>query len=135
MSDRAKSDRDSSVSQIALTRAAWVAAMKVADVDRLVALATDDIVIVLSTGKCLSGKDELRKNLASHLALFDIELRDTSNEIIVHDEYAIQFSEVVRTLTAVRGGPSIEVHSITIAVFSRQSDTTWKITRVLQITR
>lgn len=133
MSTRANSDRDSSITQIASTRAAWLAAMKVADVDRLVALSTDDIVIVFGNGKCVCGKDELRKNLAKYFEVFDIELHDHSNEIIVRDKWAVQFSEVIRTLTAVRGGTQVEAQSRTVALFSRQPDTSWKVARVIQI--
>jgi ketosteroid isomerase-like protein len=131
----AESDSDQNISQIASIRANWIAAVKAGDVDRLMAMATDDIVIVLASGRCICGKDEVRKNLMNHLGLFDIDLRDSSNEIIVRDKWAIQFSDVARTVTAVRGGVQVEADSKIIALYSRQPDVSWKVARVIQIGR
>lgn len=131
MGSIAKSDRDSDVSKIAAIRELWIAAIKADDINGLVALASDDIVVVIGNGKCLCGKDELRKNLARDLALFDFEPRDTSDEIIVHDKWALLFGEVDTALTSVREGMEVQAHSRIIVVLARQLDGSWKVTRAL----
>jgi ketosteroid isomerase-like protein len=131
MGSFAKSDQDSDVSKVVAIRESWIAAVKCGDIEGLVSLASDDIVVVHGNGKCVCGKDELRKNLAHYLELFDIEQRDSSGEITVHDKWALLFSEVRRTLTTVRAGAQVLTHSRIVAVFTRQSDGAWRVCRVL----
>jgi len=127
----AKSDLDSDVSKVAAIRDSWIAAVKCGDIDGLVSLTSDDIVVVYGNGKCVCGKDELRKNLEHYLDLFDVEQRDSSGEITVHDKWALLLSEVSRTLTTVRARAQVLTHSRIVAVFARQSDGAWKVSRVL----
>jgi ketosteroid isomerase-like protein len=123
--------RDLEVSKIAAVRAAWISAMNESDIDGLIALATDDIVVVHANGKTAIGIDALRANLTHDFGLFDVEPRDSSAQIIVHDSWAIEFCEVDRMVSAVKSGRRVQTHSKIIAVFSRQSDASWKVARVV----
>lgn len=123
--------RDLEVYKIAAVRAAWISAVKASDIDGLIALATDDIVVVHANGKTAIGIDALRANLTHDFGLFDVEPRDSSAQIIVHDSWAIEFCEVDRMVSAVKSGRRVQTHSKIIAVFSRQSDASWKVARVV----
>ena len=122
---------DLEVSKIAAVRAAWISAVKASDIDGLIALATDDIVVVNADGKTAIGIDALRANLTHDFGLFDVEPRDSSAQIIVHDSWAIEFCEVDRMVSAVKSGRRVQTRSRIIAVFSRQADAPWKVARVI----
>ena len=123
--------RDGDVSRIGSVREAWIAALRSSNVDNLMGLVTDDIVVIYGDCRCLCGKDALRAELSKGFGVFDFEQRDSSAEIIVHDNWALEFSEVESTVTAIGGGAQIQRHSRIIAVFARQSDASWKVARVI----
>ena len=85
------------------------------DVDRLTAMVTDDIVIVHRNGQCINGRDAVRAELLTDFRLFDFEQEDSLAEIVVHDKWALEFSEVDRTLKRYnsrryeKGHPSCQV--------------------------
>ena len=122
---------DSDISRIAAVRAAWISAVKASDINGLIALATDDIVVVNGNGKAATGIDALKADLTHEFGLFDLELQDSSAEILVHDSWAIEFCEVDRMVSAVKSGRQVQTHSRIIAVFARQSDASWKVARVI----
>lgn len=122
---------DLDISKIAAVRAAWISAAKASDINGLIALATDDIVVVHGNGKTATGLDALRADLVHDFGLFDLEPRDSSAEIIVHDSWAIEFCDVDGTVSTVKSGTRVQTHSRIIAVFSRQPDTSWKVARVI----
>lgn len=61
------------ISKIAAVRAAWISAVKASDINGLIALATDDIVVVNGNGKAATGVDALRAGLTHDFGLFDLE--------------------------------------------------------------
>ena len=131
MNRSANPDREVDVAKIAAVRAAWIRAMEASDINGLIALASDDIVVVHENGKAAIGIDALRTDLAHDFGIFDVEPRDSSAEIIVHDKWAIQFCEVDQMLSGVRGCTGVRTHSRIVAVFSRQPDASWKVARVI----
>jgi ketosteroid isomerase-like protein len=131
MNRSAERGHDLDVSKIAAVRAAWISAAKASDINGLIALATDDIVVVHGNGKAATGVDALKADLTHDFGLFDLELRDSSAEIIVHDGWAIEFCEVDRMVSAVKSGRAVQTHSRIIAVFARQPDASWKVARVI----
>ena len=131
MNRRADPGRNPDVEKIAAVRAAWIRAVEASDINALIALATDDIVVVHGNGKAAIGVDALRADLQRDFGIFDVEPRDSSAEIIVHDKWAIEFCEVDQMLSSVRGGAAVRTHSRIVAVFSRQPDAAWKVARVI----
>jgi ketosteroid isomerase-like protein len=131
MNRSADRGHDLDISRIAAVRAAWISAVKASDINGLIALATDDIVVVNGNGKAATGLDALRADLTYGFGLFDVELRDSSAEIIVHDSWAIEFCEMDRMVSAVKSGAPVQTHSRIIAVFARQADASWKVARVI----
>ena len=123
--------RDLDISKITAVRAAWTSAVKASDIDALIALATDDIVVVNGNGKAANGIEALRADLVHEFGLIDLELRDSSTEIIVHDGWAIEVCEVDRIVSAIKSGRPVQGHGSIIAVFARQSDASWRVARVI----
>ena len=85
---------------------------------RLIALATDDIVVVHGNGKAAIGVDALRADLKHDFGIFDVKPRDASAKIIVHDKWAIEFCEVDQVVSGVKGGSGVQMHSRIVAAFS-----------------
>ena len=131
MNRRKNPGRDVDIAKIAAVRAAWIRAVEASDINGLIALATDDIVVVHGNGKAAIGVDALRADLTHDFGIFDVEPRDSSAEIIVHDKWAIEFCEVDQMLSGVRGGTGVRTHSRIVAVFSRQPDASWRVARVI----
>ena len=131
MNRGANQGHDLDISKIAAVRAAWIRAVEASDINGLMALATDDIVVVRGNGRAAIGIDALRADLTHDFGLFDVEPRDSSTEIIVHDKWAIEFCEVDRMVSTVNGGAGVQTHSRVVAVFSRQPDASWKVARVI----
>jgi len=73
----------------------------------------------------------LRASLTHDFGLIDLQLRDSSAEIIVHDKWAIEFLEVDRTVSGKKDLTEVRTHSRIVAVFCRQADTSWKVARVI----
>jgi ketosteroid isomerase-like protein len=128
---RANAGCDLDIAKIAAVRAAWIRAVEASDINGLIALATEDIVVVHGNGKAAIGTDALMADLRRGLAMFDVEPRDSSAEIIVHDKWAIEFCEVDQTVSGVKSGTGVKTHSRIVAVFSRQPDGSWKVARVI----
>ena len=91
MNRRANPVRDLDIAKITAVRAAWIRAVQASDIGGLIALATDDIVVVHGNGKAAIGIDALRSDLTHDFGIFDVKPRDASAEIIVHDKWAIEF--------------------------------------------
>ena len=132
MNRRANPGRDLDIAKIAAVRAAWIRAVEASDIGGLIVLATDDIVVVHGNGKAAIGVDALRTDLTHGFGIFDVELRDASAEIIVHDNWAIEFCEVAQVVSGVNGGSGVKTHSRIVALF-RQPDASWKAARVIAL--
>jgi ketosteroid isomerase-like protein len=135
VSSSPKSDVDSDVSKIAAVRAAWIEAVKSSDVSRLADLGTDDVVAVRGTGRCACGKEEFKAELMRGFAMFDAERTVLSSEVIVRDNWAIEIDEMGSTVTPVRVGDGVPVycHLRVVVIFARQSDSSWKVARVMEL--
>jgi uncharacterized protein (TIGR02246 family) len=133
VSSSPKSDVDSDASKIAAVRAAWTAAVKCTDVSRLANLGTDDVVAVHGTGRCVCGKEELTADLLRGFAMFDAERTVSSSELIVRDNWAIEIDEIRSTVTSVSGGLPVYSHLRAVVILARQSDSSWKVARVMEL--
>jgi len=85
MSGTPRMELDSDGLKIAAIREAWVAGVKASDVDRLLALMTEDVVIVDGKGRCASGIKEVKAKLLKRFGLFDIEQKISLAEVAVSD--------------------------------------------------
>jgi uncharacterized protein (TIGR02246 family) len=131
VSSSPNSDTDSAISKIAALREAWIAAVKANGADRLSAMVTDDVVVIHGNGRCVRGKDELKADFLNGFERFSIDQKVSSADAIFRDKWAFEIGEVESTMTPVSGGVQIHAHSRTVVVLVRQSDSSWKVARVL----
>ena len=129
MDDNSEASQNSDITGVRAVREAWIEGVKAGDVNRLVALANDDVVMVFGQGRCIVGKAALRAELERDFGLFDFETRDSYADILIHDKWAVEFSEVESTTTAIQEGARVQGHSRVLAVFARQPDGSWKVAR------
>lgn len=134
MSSSLKSGTESDKSKIAAVRQALNQAVKDSDASRLVALATDDVVTVLHSGRCMSGRREFETFFLLAFERWDLAGTVASSEVMVHDKWAIEIDEVQGTRAPLDGaGAPIHSHFQAVFVFARQPDASWKVARVIEL--
>jgi uncharacterized protein (TIGR02246 family) len=134
VSSSRKSGTESDKSKIAAVRQALNQAVKDSDASRLVALATNDIVVVLHNGRCMSGKSEFERFFLQAFERWDLEGTVSSSEVLVRDKWAIEIDEVHGTRAPLDGaGAPMHTHFEAVFVFARQSDASWKVARVIEL--
>jgi uncharacterized protein (TIGR02246 family) len=126
-----RQDISPAISSIAAVRQAWLDAVKVADVERLAALVTDDIVVVHGNGRCVRGREELKADFFKGFEAFSIEQKVDHAEVVIRGMWAIEIAEVESRLTPHHTGDVKHVHSTTVVALNQQSDGSWKVARVL----
>jgi len=124
-------DRNSAISPTAAICQAWLDAVRAGDVERLASLVTDDVVVVHANGRCVRGRDELKKDFLNAFERFTIEQTVSSAEGVFRGRWAFEIAEVKSTLTPVGGGEAFHGASTTIVALARQPDRSWKIGRVV----
>jgi len=117
--------------EIVALRRKWVEAATASDVAAAAALVTDDVVLVYTDGRCVSGKEEMKTTLAKYWATFDAEPKFTAEKTIVVDKWAVEVSRVDRTLTPLKTGREVHSQFRSLIVAARQPDGAWKISRIL----
>jgi uncharacterized protein (TIGR02246 family) len=131
MDSSSASATDSGGSEIAGLREAWLAAVKARDANALAQMLTDDVVVVHGNGRCVCGKEAVRADFLEGFRRFVIEQTVSPTDLIVREKWAFEISEVESQLMPIQGGQAVHARSTTIVVFSRQSDASWKVCRVL----
>jgi len=128
-----KPDSDSTSSSIDAIRQAWLDAIRTADVERLVALVTDDVVVVHATGRCVRGRDELKMDFRNAFDAFSIVQNVSTAGLVVRGSWTLEIADVETKLTPCTGGEQTVFHSTTVTALKRQSDGSWKVGRVLGV--
>lgn len=112
---------------------ASVAALNAADVEALMALLDQDAVLVAEESPPLIRPEAIR---AHHQAFFDkfkAELRVNHEKVIVAGDWAFYYGTVTGTLTSALQGEPREITARTYDILRRQSDNSWKYTRLTAI--
>jgi len=122
---------ESDSARIAALRQAWLAAVKASDADSLAQMLTEDVVVVHGNGRCVCGREAVRADFLEGFRRFAIDQKVSPTEVIVREKWAFEISEVESELTPIQGGQRVHAHSRTIVVLSRQSDSSWRVCRVL----
>ena len=128
-----KPDSDSTSSSIDAIRQAWLDAIRAADVERLAALVTDDVVVVHATARCVRGRDELKTDFRNAFDAFSVEQNVSTEGLVVRGSWALEIADVETKLTPRTGGEQSVFHSTTATALKRQSDGSWKVGRVLGV--
>ena len=108
----------------------FAAAMNASDVDAILSLITADIVMMPPGAPPARGTDAVRalfEGMFSRMKLHEVW---TSEEIVVEGDLAYDWSSYVTTVTP-HGGTSSEVRGQNLYVARRQTDGSWKYSRVM----
>ena len=133
MSSSPKMDTGFDRSKINTLREAWIEAVKDSYVSRLTSLVSDDFVWVHADGRCIRGKEEMRTDLSHAFVRFDAEPSVLSSEVSLRGKRAIELLEVGTVRTAIGNDPSVLEHFTYVVVFCRQSDASWKVSRIIEL--
>jgi len=116
-------------------QAAWMNALKAADIDRLTSMVTDDFVAAHPGGKTTRGKQELADDFRRFFRNFRMDQSATSEETIVAGEWAFDRACVSTQIIPVAGGEPSQVNSEVIVILRRGTNGSWKIARTMGVLR
>jgi len=133
VNSKAKSDTSLNRSKITAVRKAFNQAVKRSEVRELRDLLTDDVVAIHEDGRCMCGKEEVEVFFRHAFARYDIEAAILSSDVIIHDKWAIEMDEVDSVRASFEYGAPIKARFKAVFVFGRQSDSSWKIARIIEL--
>jgi ketosteroid isomerase-like protein len=116
-------------------KAAWIAAVRASDVDRLLAMVTDDVVAMHPNSKTTKGKKELGDDFRRFFAKFRMDQTANSEETVVAGEWAFDRARVSTKVTPIAGGEPSQVNSEVIVILRRDDDGFWKRARSIAVIR
>jgi uncharacterized protein (TIGR02246 family) len=116
-------------------RAAWLAALKAGDVDRLRSMVTDDVVAMHPNGKTTRGRQELADDFRRFFRSFRMDQTVTSEETVVAGGWAFDRARVSTQIAPVAGGETSQVNSEVIVILRRDPEGSWKIARMVAVLR
>ena len=116
-------------------QAAWINALKAADIDRLMSMVTEDVVAAHPNGRTTRGKQELADDFRRFFRNFRMDQTATSDETIVTGEWAFDRASVSTQIVPVAGGEPSQVNSEVIVILRRSTDGSWKIARTMGVLR
>jgi ketosteroid isomerase-like protein len=116
-------------------QAAWICALKAADIECLIGMATDDVVAAHPGGKTTRGKRELAADFRRFFGKFRMDQRATSEETVVAGEWAFDRASVCTQVVPLTGGEPSQVNSEVIVILRRGDDGLWKIARTMSVLR
>lgn len=104
-----------------------VAAFSSGDVGSLIALFTEDAVVMPPNELTIVGRDNLRVWAEGVLQQITMNARYPTSDVVVIGDWAIQRYTFVETVTPKAGGPATEESGKGLHVLRRQSDGRWLI--------
>ena len=116
-------------------QAAWINALKAADIDRLMSMVTEDVVAAHPNGRTTHGKQELADDFRRFFRNFRMDQTATSDETIVAGEWAFDRASVSTQIVPVAGGEPSQVNSEVIVILRRGTDGLWRIARTMAVLR
>lgn len=128
----AANSNESDVAAIQAMTEAWEEAIQAEDVPALLAMSTDDIVVMGPDAPSARGKQVLEESYRSLFEAFSVTATwpvEGTEEIVVADRWAYQMSEFTLAMIPKDGGEAIEAHGKLIMIFQRQPDGTWRFAR------
>ena len=99
------------------------------DLDSLMSIYTDDAVRMQPNMPALVGKDAIRSVMQSFFENYTIDLKETTDEVIVAGDWAFARGTYIYTLTPKVGGEPIRDSGKWVAFNKRQPDGSWKCYR------
>jgi ketosteroid isomerase-like protein len=109
-------------------RQAWIKAVKTADLDSLLALVTDDIVLMSPNDTTVYGKAEFQSWLEEYFQYFRMTaFSEPEREVVVNGDFAIERSAYMVAIVPVAGGSRMRDDGHFLTIWKHQPDDSWKI--------
>jgi uncharacterized protein (TIGR02246 family) len=107
----------------------YAASLNAGDVDRWLALWTDDGIQMPPDEPPVVGKEKIRARNGAALEKFKFDIAVTNQELTTAGDWAYSRGVYRATLTPKQGGPSIPIDGKFMTILARQPDGSWKIHR------
>ena len=107
----------------------YAASLNAGDIDRWVALWTDDGVQLPPDEPPVVGKDKIRARNRAVLQKFNFDMGITNQEVHTAGDWAYSRGVYRATLTPKQGGTPIPIDGKFMTILARQGDGSWKIHR------
>ena len=120
---------EADVEAINAVRDAFAVAYNAGDAAALVALLTDDVVLMPPNEPALVGSDAYQSWTEALFEQFTTELTIMSEELVVAGDWAFDRGVYTQTLTSTAGGDVIQDSGKYLVIFQRQADGAWKVAR------
>ena len=118
---------EADVEAINAVREQEIAAFTAGDIDGLLALFTDDGVVMPPNAPVAVGKEAVRSWLQDLYEQNSVQGTYTSSEVAVVGDWAFERLAFTLTLTPVAGGEPIQDVGKAVHIYQRQPDGSWKI--------
>lgn len=109
--------------------AVWGAAIRAGDVERALALLTDDYELWAAGAPAVVGRDAVRRLFGAALAAYDIEPAFESEERMVSGDLAVERGCDVQTIRPRDGGEARTMRQRVFLVLRRDRDGVWRYAR------
>jgi uncharacterized protein (TIGR02246 family) len=107
----------------------YAASLNAGDIDRWVALWTDDGVQLPPDEPPVVGKDKIRTRNGAVLQKFNFDIGITNQEAHAAGDWGFSRGVYRATLTPKQGGAPISIDGKYMTILARQKDGSWKIHR------
>ena len=114
--------------EIRAVHSAWIVAVNAGDLDRLLALATDDVVFI-NPGQAPVGRDGFSLGFSGAHKRVRIDCTSELEEIVVVGEVAYTRSRDALSVTRLGGGEATKLAGYRITVYRKQPDGRWLLAR------
>jgi uncharacterized protein (TIGR02246 family) len=110
------------------THAEWMAAVNARDLERLLALMTDDVVF-LNPGQEPLGRDGFRERFTAGHRQFDLRCTSELQEVDITGEIAWTVCRDALSLRPHAGGEALALAGHRLTIYRRQADGRWLLAR------
>lgn len=107
----------------------FAASLEAGDLDRWLALWTDDGIQMPPDEPAAVGKDRIRIRMAAALDKFKVDMEIKNEELQHAGDWAYARGTYKATLTPKQGGAAIPIDGKFMTILTRQGDGSWKIHR------
>jgi len=116
---------------IAAVTAQFQAAENAGNVEQMLPLFADDMIIMSPNAPAFSGSDRIEAATRAFYDAFTVQIEYTSEEIAVFGDWGFDRGTERFTMTPKSGGAPISVNGKYLWIYRRQSDGSWKQSRVM----
>lgn len=107
----------------------YVTAINTNDVDKIMAVMTDDVVFLPPNGPRMVGKDTIRPWVAGYVEAFDSRWKKTTLESVAFGDWAFEQYSYESADTPKGGGETMRDVGKGLIIYHRDNDGVWRVAR------